>query len=131
MNNLRRSNSNKVFSGVCGGLGEFFNVDPTIIRIVWALFIVKSFSFSFLIYIISSLVIPSGDDVIYTDGKEANKKGPRNTRLLIGGGLVVWGTILLAELFFPAFRIQLSYLIRYWPGLLIILGVYVIYSANQ
>lgn len=131
MNNLRRSNSNKVFSGVCGGLGEFFNIDPTIIRIVWALFIVKSFSFSFLIYIICSLIIPSDDGVIYSDGKQSSKKNIRNTRLLIGGGLVIWGIVLLSEFMFPEFRIRLFYLVKYWPALLIFLGLYIIYSEKN
>ena len=34
---LKRSSYNRVLAGVCGGLGEYFNVDPTIIRVVWVL----------------------------------------------------------------------------------------------
>ncbi|MBN1320079.1 MAG: PspC domain-containing protein [Thermoleophilia bacterium] len=32
---LRRSRTEKMLGGVCGGLGEYFNVDPTIIRVLW------------------------------------------------------------------------------------------------
>ena len=32
---LRRSRTEKMIGGVCGGLGEYFNVDPTIIRVLW------------------------------------------------------------------------------------------------
>lgn len=131
MDNLKRSNSNKVFSGVCGGLGEFLNIDPTIIRIVWALFIIKSFSFSFLIYIICSLIIPSEDNVVYYDENENNEKGAKNTRLVIGGGFVIWGILLLSDFMFPRFRFRISHLIKYWPGLLIILGLYIIYSEKN
>jgi phage shock protein C len=34
-NRLRRSEKNKVLGGLCGGLGEYFNIDPTIIRLAW------------------------------------------------------------------------------------------------
>ena len=37
---LFRSSTNKVIAGVCGGIGEYFDIDPTIVRIVWALCIV-------------------------------------------------------------------------------------------
>ena len=32
---LYRSNINKMLCGVCGGIGEYFNIDPTIIRLIW------------------------------------------------------------------------------------------------
>ena len=35
---LYKSNRNRVLCGVCGGLGEYFNVDPVIIRVLWVLF---------------------------------------------------------------------------------------------
>ena len=34
---LYKSNTNKMICGVCGGLGEFFSIDPTIIRLIWAI----------------------------------------------------------------------------------------------
>ena len=36
---LYRSNTNKMLCGVCGGIGEYFNIDPTIVRLIWAIFI--------------------------------------------------------------------------------------------
>ena len=30
-----KSRTNKVIWGVCGGIGEYFNIDPTIIRLIW------------------------------------------------------------------------------------------------
>ena len=32
---LFRSDTNQVICGVCGGIGEYFDVDPTIIRLLW------------------------------------------------------------------------------------------------
>lgn len=37
MKRLFRSRSNRVFSGVCGGLGDYFNADPVVFRLIWIL----------------------------------------------------------------------------------------------
>jgi len=57
---LYRSRQQKMLSGVCGGLGAYLNVDPTIIRLVWVLLsIFFSLGFGGLIaYIICALIIP-------------------------------------------------------------------------
>jgi phage shock protein C len=36
---LYLSDTNKKIGGVCGGIGEYFNVDPTIIRLAWVILI--------------------------------------------------------------------------------------------
>jgi phage shock protein C len=54
---LYRSNKNRVIAGVCGGIGEYFNVDPTLIRLLWVLFIFAGGS-GILAYIIAWIVIP-------------------------------------------------------------------------
>jgi phage shock protein PspC (stress-responsive transcriptional regulator) len=38
MRRLCKSSHNRVFSGVCGGIGEHLNVDPILIRIAWVIF---------------------------------------------------------------------------------------------
>ena len=35
---LHRSSKDKMICGVCGGLGEYLDVDPTLIRLIWVLF---------------------------------------------------------------------------------------------
>ncbi|HEY3362084.1 MAG TPA: PspC domain-containing protein, partial [Methanosarcina sp.] len=37
MNKLYRSKKNKIIAGICGGIGEYFKVDPTLIRLLWVL----------------------------------------------------------------------------------------------
>ena len=39
---LYRSETNKVFAGICGGLGEYFSLDPVLIRLFWLLVIIFS-----------------------------------------------------------------------------------------
>ena len=55
---LRRSN-NRIICGVCGGLGEYFGIDPTIIRIIYALVTVFSIGIpGILAYVILIVLMP-------------------------------------------------------------------------
>ena len=54
---LYKSNSNKVIDGVCGGIGEDFNIDPTLVRLAWVVFCALGGS-GLLAYIIMALIIP-------------------------------------------------------------------------
>ncbi len=57
---LYRSTENKMFSGVCGGIANYFNFDPTILRILWVVlsFFLGFFIGGMLIYIIVAMIIP-------------------------------------------------------------------------
>ena len=54
---LRRSTENKVIAGVCGGIAEYFDIDPTLIRLAWVLFCALGGS-GVLAYIIAAIIIP-------------------------------------------------------------------------
>ena len=54
---LYKSNTNKVIDGVCGGIGEYFNIDPTLVRLTWVVFCALGGS-GVLAYIIMALIIP-------------------------------------------------------------------------
>ena len=54
---LYKSNENKMVDGVCGGIAEYFNVDPTLIRLAWVLFCFMGGS-GFLAYIIAAIIVP-------------------------------------------------------------------------
>lgn len=59
---LSRSKTNKVLAGVCGGLGEYWDIDATIIRLGWVLLVVATgFVPGVLGYIIAIFLIPSKD----------------------------------------------------------------------
>lgn len=53
---LYRSTTNKMLCGVCGGLGEYFNIDPTIVRLLCVLLGLSGAGL--LVYIIAAIVIP-------------------------------------------------------------------------
>lgn len=56
---LYRSRTNRMLSGVCGGLEDYFDIDVTIIRLVWALITIMSGGFPGIIaYVIAVFIIP-------------------------------------------------------------------------
>lgn len=61
---LVRSKGNRMLCGVCGGIGEYLNVDPTIVRLVWLLCSMASCGTGLLIYIIAAIVIPEDNDIV-------------------------------------------------------------------
>ena len=54
---LVKSQSNRMICGVCAGVGEYFGIDPTVIRLLWILLTFCGGS-GLLAYIIASVVIP-------------------------------------------------------------------------
>jgi len=56
---LYLSETNKVIAGVCGGIGEYFGIDPTVIRLIWVILSVPSLVLGGgLVYLIAMFVIP-------------------------------------------------------------------------
>ena len=56
---LYRSMEDRILCGVCGGIAEYLNVDPTVIRLAWALFSMFTAIFGGIIaYIIACIIIP-------------------------------------------------------------------------
>lgn len=54
---LYRSDENKMICGVCGGIAEYFDIDPTVIRLAWAIFCCMGGG-GLLAYIIAAIIIP-------------------------------------------------------------------------
>lgn len=54
---LYKSNKDKMLDGVCGGLAEYFSVDPTLIRLAWVLLCAMGGS-GVVAYIVAAIVIP-------------------------------------------------------------------------
>ncbi len=54
---LYKSRNDKMLGGVCGGIAEYFGIDPTLIRLGWVVFCALGGS-GILAYIIAAIVIP-------------------------------------------------------------------------
>jgi phage shock protein C len=69
---LYRSETNKVLAGVCGGLAEYFDIDPTLVRVAFIVFTVLTGG-GIIIYPLMWLLIPSESDASGSSEKTMNK----------------------------------------------------------
>lgn len=60
---LYKSSENRMICGVCGGIGEYFNIDPTVVRLAWAIFCLLGGS-GVLAYILAAIIIPSNPEIV-------------------------------------------------------------------
>ena len=61
---LVRSKTNRTFFGVCGGIGEYLNVDPTLVRLVWLLCSLASCGTGLIVYIVAALIVPEDNNIV-------------------------------------------------------------------
>ena len=54
MKRLYRSRSNRILTGLCGGIGDYFDIDPVLVRLVWLIIP----GLNLLVYIIGSIIVP-------------------------------------------------------------------------
>ena len=62
---LYRNKQDKMIAGVCSGLGDYFDIDPTIIRLAWIVFAFLAGG-GVIAYLIGMIVIPYGPDTYIT-----------------------------------------------------------------
>jgi phage shock protein C len=127
---LYRSQTNKVIAGVCGGLGEYFNVDTTVVRLVWIILTLLGGA-GIIAYILAYLIVPLKPN---ETGEATTQAQPEFTAarifgiLFVGAGVV----ILLDNLGILSFH-------RWWnmswefvfPGLLILAGIYFLAKRDK
>ena len=58
---LYRSRQNRMLGGICGGIGEYLNVNPTVVRLLWVLFTFVGAS-GLLAYLICLVIIPENPE---------------------------------------------------------------------
>ncbi len=141
MQRAYRLRKGKVVGGVCAGIAEYFDIDPVLLRIGFAVsFFV--YGTGFLLYLILMIALPYKDEIVEysqkTDDQEnqpssieneyvydpAAKKSKRN---LMGGILLITlGVIFLAGNYIP--DIDFSNL---WPLILVAIGATTIYNSMQ
>jgi phage shock protein PspC (stress-responsive transcriptional regulator) len=56
---LRRSSTNKVLLGVCGGMGEKWGIDANLLRLIWAAFALGTMGMGALVYLVVGLLLPA------------------------------------------------------------------------
>jgi len=59
---LYLSNKDKKISGFCGGLAQYFEIDSTMVRLIYVLLTLLSMGFGIIFYVIASLIVPKNPD---------------------------------------------------------------------
>lgn len=62
--NLYLSDKDRKIAGVCGGLAEYFGIDSTIVRILWALAVMVSYGTGFILYLVFWLIVPRERNIL-------------------------------------------------------------------
>ncbi|GGI16227.1 PspC domain-containing protein [Bacillus sp. JJ664] len=63
MRKLYRSSKDSMLAGVCGGLGQYFNFDSTLIRLLFVLLFFIGFGAIFLVYLVWIFIVPKEGEV--------------------------------------------------------------------
>lgn len=56
---LYRSSKDRVVAGICGGIAEYFNIDPVIVRLLFVSFLFASLGTAVVIYIVAIVIVPN------------------------------------------------------------------------
>ncbi|MBX5443779.1 PspC domain-containing protein [Sphaerobacter sp.] len=120
---LRRSRTDRVVAGVCGGLGHYLGIDPILLRLAFVALVFAGGA-GILLYFVSWIVIPEADaDEPLRAAPSANAD---TARLIVGGVLVALGAIILFERILPWFDSTVV-----WALVLIAIGAAVIFRGMQ
>ena len=136
---LYRSTKEKMIGGVCGGIAEYFDIDPVLVRI---LFVVATFAggSGILAYIICWIIIPERPyapaATPATEGaaqpvttpptpSQPEQNGHRGSAVA-GVVLIIIGGLFLADNFLPHFHFS-----DFWPIILIALGIGILSKSTK
>ena len=149
---LYRSKSDRMIAGVCGGLGEYLNVDPVWLRLFFVILLFAT-GFGFWAYLIMWIIIPEEGRATHTTGdtvqanvqeiadrargfgqgvqrglqgqQTTSDNGPTSGTIIVGTAFIVLGAMLLLN------RLNLFWWFKWdvmWPLMLVLIGGALIYS---
>ncbi|MCT4508640.1 MAG: PspC domain-containing protein [Tepidibacter sp.] len=122
---LYKSLDDRVLAGVCGGLAKYFDIDSTIVRVLWILGFFAG-GLGIVAYIICAVIIPQESFSEYNKNKsksiyEYNKETHSKNKVLLGIILISIGVFSLIDEYLYWIDIE-----RLWPIIFIIIGIYII-----
>ncbi|NLO82169.1 MAG: PspC domain-containing protein [Clostridiales bacterium] len=132
---LYRSRTQRMIGGVCGGIAEYFDIDPTLVRLLFVLSIFIGGT-GIILYILALIVMPEApyydvqveDDNVDAGGGDFihNVSGNRGAAIL-GGVLIIIGLLSLVKRIIP----DVWYFIKNlsWPIAFILIGIAIIFMA--
>jgi phage shock protein C len=146
MKRLYKSRNNKVIAGVCGGIGEYLDVDPLLIRIITVIFFFAG-GFTFFAYILGMIIIPSQPWETAMAGATAQGQsaapayGAQYTNHSARGSIIVGSVLLLFGIHFLLRNVPFfdPYYWWFWdtgwhfiwPSMMILAGLLVIFASAR
>ncbi len=147
---LRRSRREKIIAGVCGGLAEYFDIDPFLVRLAFLLGALFLNGAGFVVYIILWILVPleSGPEVEinrkekikeftgkFSEGVQnvaseirENKSWWSKSRNILGLIFLLIGVVALINIIYPFSWINWRV---FWPLLIILLGLLLIFKKRN
>jgi phage shock protein PspC (stress-responsive transcriptional regulator) len=121
-----RSTDNKVIGGVCGGLGEYLEIDPNLVRVIAVVLFLATQGFVLPVYVVGWIIFPKRPPV----GEEVEEPHTHQTstwtRYLPGLILIFVGAALLIREHWFWFSFH-----EWWPLILIVIGLVLIFRRRD
>lgn len=95
-NKLYRSKSNRIVAGVCGGIGDYFGIDPTIVRLITVILTFATFFTVIIAYLVCAIIIPEGEIGENTQRKPVHFDSHK-TKQVLGIVLIAIGCVVLFD----------------------------------
>jgi len=132
MKRLYRSRKERVIGGVCGGIGVYFGIDPTLTRIIWVAATLLGGA-GIIAYIVAWIVIPEEPRIEETEVASAEienyKPNTMKLELIIGGFILAIGIMLLLSNFG---LFEWGWVRKiFWPALIILVGILIISAVSK
>ena len=135
---LYRCRHDRRLAGVAAGVAEFFDLDPTLVRLLWVLSIFVG-GLGLLLYIGMAIIVPlepasadspggpdaTGEPAALAQGHRHASHGDGRWTTIIGAGLILFGTLALVDRFLPA--VHVAHVLV--PAIMIGIGALLITSA--
>jgi phage shock protein C len=129
---LYRCRHDKILAGVASGVAEYFDLDPSLVRV---LFLVSTFfgGLGFLLYIAMAIIVPlepisadaAAETTVVPEGHRHVSRGTGNWTTIVGAGLVLLGSLALLHQVLPGWDAD-----RFvFPALAIGIGAFLVARA--
>jgi len=142
MKKLYRSRDNKVLAGVCGGIGEYFEIDPVIIRLIWIV-LTMIWGFGLFLYIIAIFLIPLEPKEIkiqdVSTSPQESKKDYRHLEdsdrniviTLLALFFIVLGIMVVVGIVVPSTYVFRNIIKGILGVTMIIIGIYLVFRSRK
>lgn len=146
---LRRSRNDKILAGVCGGIGEYFNIDSTIVRLAFVLMAFMG-GFGMVAYIVAIFIMPEKESYkpsnfyeedmdfgtdnydsekdfteVMGDSMETKPHDPQRGKTFVGVSLILLGILFLVREYI---KIEFEHLV---PVLLVLIGAFIVFRNGR